>query len=184
MNGQKWSLKGRGIATLIGALLLAVLGLGGSSALADEPIVGYWQVTFKDASTGEVVLHVWEAWHSDRTEMQNVSANPIGGNVCQGVWVPLGQRTYGLNHPAFLFFVEGEFPFPSEDQEGQLESVSIDILARVAVDKSADTFAGTGIIKVIDGIDPLDPSASVLATQNLIITGKRVKVDVSQLPPA
>ena len=39
MNGQKWSLKGKRIASLIGALALAVLGLGAPSALADEPIV-------------------------------------------------------------------------------------------------------------------------------------------------
>jgi hypothetical protein len=184
MKEQKRSLKWRNVLALIAALALAGLGSGASTTFADEPIVGYWQVTFKDATSGEVALHVWEAWHSDRTEMQNVSANPIGGNVCQGVWIPLGQRTYGLNHPAFLFFVEGQFPFPNEDQEGQLQSVSIDILARVTVDKSGDTFTGTGIVKVIAGIDPLDPSASVLGTENLIITGKRVKVDVSQLPPA
>jgi len=184
MNGPKWSLKSTGVATLIAAIALALLGSGASCASAEEPIVGFWQVTFKDMTSGEVVLRVWEAWHSDQTEMQNVSANPIGGNVCQGAWVPLGQRTYGLNHPAFLFFVEGEFPFPSEDQEGQLESASIDILARVTVDKIGDTFAGTGIIKVIEGIDPLVLSDEVPATENLIITGKRVKVDLSQLPPA
>jgi hypothetical protein len=179
MNGQNRSLKDSGVAALIVAIVMAVLGLAASNASADEPIVGYWQVTYKDATTGDVILNVWEAWHSDRTEMQNVSANPISGNVCQGAWVPLGNRTFGLNHPAFTFLTE------PEDQEGQLNtSYSIDILGRVTVDKSGDTFAGPGIIKVIAGTDPLDPAAQVLFAENITMTGKRVKVDVSQLPPA
>ncbi len=186
MNGHKWVLKGRYMATVIAAFAMALLGLRGSRAFADEgekgsikePIVGFWQVTYKDATTGDVILHVWEAWHDDRTEMQNVSANPISGNVCQGTWVPLGHRTYGLNHPAYTFLTA------PEDQEGQLNTeFSIDILARVRVDKDADRFAGTGIIKAIAGIDPLDPTAPILGAENITITGKRVTVDVSQLPP-
>ena len=187
MNGRNWSFKGSGMAMLIAAVALAVFALGTSTVFADEgeegtvrePTVGFWQVTYKDATTGDVILHVWEAWHGDRTEMQNVSANPISGNVCQGAWVPLGRRTYGLNHPAYIFLTT------PEDQEGQLNpSYSIDILARVTVNKSGDKFTGTGIIKVIEGIDPLDPTAPVLGSENITMTGKRVTVDVSQLPPA
>ncbi|HJU09894.1 MAG TPA: hypothetical protein VJ728_03405 [Candidatus Binataceae bacterium] len=187
MNRQNQALKRRGVATLVAAVAVAVLGLGISSAgdnverhhQSNEPIVGFWQVTYKDATTKNVILNVWEAWHSDRTEMQNVSANPIGGNVCQGAWVPLGHRTYGLNHPAYIFLTE------PEGNEGQLNpEFSIDILARVTVDKDGSTLAGTGVIKAIAGTDPLDPTADVLSSQNLIITGKRVTVDVGQLPPA
>src|SRR5262249_23469778 len=116
MKKQSWSLKGRGLATLIAAVIVAVLGLRTSNAFADEPIVGYWQVTFKEGTSGDVIVNVWEAWHNDRTEMQNVSANPIGGNVCQGAWVPLEKRSYGLNHPFFAFNTE------PEDKEGQLNT--------------------------------------------------------------
>jgi hypothetical protein len=164
---------------LIAAVALAVLGLGASSASADEPIVGFWQVTFKDATTGEITSYVWDAWHSDRTETQNDNANTISGNVCQGAWVPLGQRTYGLTHPSFAFAVE------PEDQEGQfIDTFSCNILERVTVDNSGDNYAGPGLIKCVAGIDPLDPTAPVNFTEQITITGKRVKVDVSQLPAA
>lgn len=187
MKRQNWTLKDKAAAVLILAVAAALLGLRVSSASADEsdhhqhpnePIVGFWQVIYKDAITGDVILNVWEAWHSDRTEMQNVSANPIGGNVCQGAWVPLGHRTYGLNHPAYTFATT------PEAQEGQLNTYSIDILARVTVDKDGDTFTGTGVIKGLNGIDPLDPAAQVLFAEKITMSGRRVTVDVSQLPPA
>jgi len=90
----------------------------------------------------------------------------------------LGKRTFGLSHPAFNFLAG------PEDQEGQFDtSSSVLILERITVDKTGDTYAGSGILKVVGGIDPLDPTAPVLFTENLNITGKRVTVDVNQLPP-
>src|SRR5258708_2283847 len=139
MSVRNRSLKGRGVAMLIAAVALAVFGLGASSASADEPIVGFWQVTFKDATTGEIISYVWDAWHSDRTETQNDNANTISGNVCHGAWVPLGKRTYGLTHPSFAFAVE------PEDQEGQfIDTFSCNILERVTVDNGGDNYAGSG----------------------------------------
>jgi hypothetical protein len=165
------------MATLTAAVLAAMLGLGASRALANEPIVGFWQVTFKDATTGDIVSYVWDAWHNDRTETQNDSDNTIAGNVCQGTWIPLGNRTFGLTHPSFAFAVE------PEDQEGHfIDAFSCNILERVTVDKSGNNYAGPGLIKCVAGINPLDPTAQVNFTQNITITGKRVTVDVSQLP--
>jgi hypothetical protein len=178
MNEQNWRLRGRGVAAVIAAVALAVVGLGASGAVADEPIVGFWQATWKDATTGDVVLNVWDVWHSDRTETQNDSTNTIAGNVCQGAWVPLGKRTYGLTHPSFAFAVE------PEGQEGQfIDAFSCNILQRITVDKSGKNYAGPGLIKCVAGIDPLDPTAQVNFTESIAITAKRVTVDVSQLPP-
>src|SRR5689334_22289264 len=107
----------------------AVLGLGAPSASADdgsrhrhseEPIVGFWQVTFTDTDTKKVESYAWDAWHGDRTEVDNDTAHILSGNVCQGAWVPLGHRTFGLNHPAFIFAdpTHPEFGW-TEENEGQ-----------------------------------------------------------------
>jgi hypothetical protein len=193
MNGQNWSWKGRSVATLIAAVAVAVLGVGASIASADngdrhdnpgEPIVGFWQVTFTDKDTNKVTSYVWDAWHSDRTEVQNDSDNILLGNVCQGAWVPLGKRTYGLTHPAFIFAdpTHPEFGW-TEDNEGQFVSNSCVILERVTVDNSGNNYTGPGVIKCVAGADPLDPAATPLGPpENITISGKRVTVDVSQLP--
>ena len=90
MCGEK---KGIGLfksAGLLAAIAILMLPGWSSKASADEPIVGFWQVTWKDATTGDVVLNVWDVWHSDRTETQDDTTNTILSNVCQGAWVPLG----------------------------------------------------------------------------------------------
>jgi len=148
-----------------------------TSAAADEPIVGFWQVTWVDADTHDMVLKVWDVWHADGTETQNDSTPVLLGNVCQGAWVRLGHRTYGLTHPAFNFLGA------PEDQEGQPDpNTSALVLERVTVSKDANSFEGLGIYKTIAGTDPMEPSANVLSSERLIITGKRVQVDKSQLP--
>ena len=157
--------------------IVIALALTATGAAADEPIVGFWQVTWKDAVTQAVVLNVWDVWHADRTETQNDTTPILIGNVCQGAWIPLGKRTYGLTHPAFNFLSA------PEDQEGQPDSSSsVLILERVTVSKDGNSYQGPGILKTIAGMDPLDPHAAVLSSENIIITGKRVQVDQTQLP--
>jgi hypothetical protein len=182
MCGEK---KGIGLfksAGLLAAIAILMLPGWSSKASADEPIVGFWQATWKDAISGQVVNQVWDVWHSDRTETQNDTTNTILSNVCQGAWVSLGKRTFGLTHPGFNFLTSPPAP---EDQEGNLDtSSSILILERVTVDKNGNSFSGTGIIKTFAGTNPYDPNATVLGTENITITAKRVTVDVSQLPPS
>jgi hypothetical protein len=163
---------------LSGAIILTtIMTAAVNTARADEPIVGLWQVTWTDADTHEVVLKVWDVWHADRTETQNDTGPILIGNVCQGAWTKLGDRTYGLTHPAFNFLTA------PEDQEGQPDpNSSALILERVTVSKDGNSLQGTGIYKTIQGMDPLDPNATVLGSENLVITGKRVQVDKSQLP--
>jgi hypothetical protein len=63
-----WTLKGRGVAMLIAAVVMAVLGLRPSDAAAREdsegaerePIVGLWQVTFTDTATKDL-SYAWDA---------------------------------------------------------------------------------------------------------------------------
>jgi hypothetical protein len=166
-------------AGLLSAIAILVLPVWSSRALADEPIVGFWQVTWTDANTGAVVDNVWDVWHSDHTETQDDSSPVLFGNVCQGAWVSLGKRTFGLIHPSF------NFQTSPEDQEGLVDTTnSALILERVTVAKDGNTFKGTGIFKTIQGMNPLDPAAPVIATETLNIVGTQVTVDVSQLPPS
>jgi hypothetical protein len=167
------------------AMMFLGLGLSGcgesdaatTSASTDEPIVGLWQVTWKDADTQEVILKLWDVWHADRTETQNDTTPILIGNVCQGAWIPLGNRTYGLTHPSFNFLSA------AEDQEGQPDpDSSALILERVTVSSDGNSFQGPGIFKTIAGMDPLDPNAAVLSSEKITITGKRVQVDKTQLP--
>jgi hypothetical protein len=41
---------------------------------------------------------------------------------------------------------------------------------KVTVSKDGKTFAGSGIIKVLSGIDPFDPTATVLSTENISVS--------------
>ena len=157
-------------------ILTTIMMTAANTARADEPIVGLWQVTWTDADTHEVVAKVWDVWHADRTETQNDTGPILIGNVCQGAWEKLGDRTYGLTHPAFNFLT-------AEDHEGEPDpNSSALILERVTVSKDGNSLQGTGFYKTIQGMDPLDPNATVLGSENLTITGKRVQVDKSQLP--
>jgi hypothetical protein len=168
----------RTLGLLAAAIAISVLPVWSSRALAEEPIVGFWQVTWTDASSGAVVLNVWDVWHSDHTETQNDTTPILIGNVCQGAWISLGERTFGLSHPAFNFLAS------PEDQEGMVDTTSsVLVLERVTVAKDGKTFKGTGIIKTIQGMNPLDPAAPLIGTPEPIkIVGTRVTVDVSQLP--
>jgi hypothetical protein len=158
---------------IVVAFALLVLGAMSTAARADEPIVGMWQATWTDATTHAVVLNLWDVWHSDHTETQNDSGPVITGFVCQGAWILLGQRTYGLTHPAFNYV----------GSDGHLDTTSVTLIfEKVTVSKDGKTFAGSGIFKVLSGIDPFDPSASLISSENINITGKRVTVDPSQLP--
>jgi hypothetical protein len=175
----------KGISLFRSAGMLAVMAIlilpgWSSSASADQPIVGFWQITWTDAVTGAVILNGWDTWHSDQTETQDDNSPILFGNVCQGAWISLGERTFGLTHPSFFFFTS------PEGQEGQQDTtMSQVIFERVTVANNRKTFTGTGIIKNIQGINPLDPTAPVIGSPEKInIIGKRVTVDVSQLPPS
>ena len=162
------------------AAALTLTTMGSSRAWADEPIVGFWHAKWTDATTGAVVNDLWDAWHSDHTEMQNDIGPILGGFVCQGAWTSLGKRTYGLTHPVFNYLYPPSSP---EDQEGVEDTTSSTlVLEKVTVSKDGNSFQGTGFIKQISGTDAEDPKAKVLSTESIIISATRIIVDKSQLP--
>jgi hypothetical protein len=71
-------------ANLAPAIALLMLLAWSSRAWAHEPIVGFWQVTWTDATSGAVVLNVWDVWHSDHTETQDDTSPILFGNVWSG----------------------------------------------------------------------------------------------------
>jgi hypothetical protein len=168
---------GRSVVAALALEMLVLALCTASDAFAQEPIVGLWQATWTDASggasNGNVVANVWDVWHSDRTETQNDSGPVIAGFVCQGAWQPLGNRTYFLAHPSFDYL----------GTDGHLDTTSSAVIyERVTVSKDGNSLGGTGLVKVVSGIDPFDSSATVLFTQPINITAKRVIPDPSQLP--
>ena len=91
MNESNWSLRRRSLAALV-AVAMAVVGLGASGALADEPIVGLWQAT---ASYGDTPLwNVIMAWTSDGLEVEDYALPILEGHICYGHWIKLQGRTY------------------------------------------------------------------------------------------
>jgi hypothetical protein len=86
-------------------LVLAALAIGDEAATPHEPsIIGTWKEKWisegseglKDGSEFDAS---YSQWHSDGTEI-NVSGlrPPITGDVCVGVWIQTGPRTYQMNH--------------------------------------------------------------------------------------
>ena len=86
-------------------LVLATLTLGAEGAAQHEPsIVGTWKEKWISEGSqglpdGAEFDASYSQWHSDGTEI-NVSGlrPPLTGDVCLGVWIKTGVRTYQLNH--------------------------------------------------------------------------------------
>jgi len=98
-------------------------------------VVGLWQVTY--SSAGTVVDMAFETFHSDGTEMLNDTTPPAAGNVCFGVWIQEGARTYKLTHPSWVF-----------DNNGNLTGTAT--FQNTINMTSADTFTGTYTITYYD----------------------------------
>jgi hypothetical protein len=86
-------------------LVLAALAIDDEDATPHRPsIVGTWKEKWiSEGSSGLPDGAEFDAsysqWHSDGTEI-NVSGlrAPITGDVCLGVWIKTGARTYQMNH--------------------------------------------------------------------------------------
>jgi len=90
--------------------LAARFGNGGlpaqnNSTTAAKTIVGMWDV--KDYYQGQLVDEYFDTWHSDGNELFIDASNPIEDNVCQGIWMATGTRTYKLKHESWYFDTTG-----------------------------------------------------------------------------
>lgn len=102
-------------------------------------IVGLWKFEMISKSTpthrnpmpdGTLIDFGTAAWHGDGIEFQTSGIrNPSDGDVCQGVWQRVGERTYVLNHYA-LAWTNGTYTGP------------VNIRAQVTVDPSGNHYTG------------------------------------------
>jgi hypothetical protein len=146
-----------------------------------EPIVGLWRIIVTDDSEN-ILDRVISGWTSDGLEFDQDISPILTGYVCYGTWVKLGKNTYGLTHPFFTFQdpnVNGE---ASEATEGQWDGNSAYFDYRVTVDKTGKAFTGKTVLKVVQGPDPYDPSATVLFTSTANLAATKLEVDKSLLP--
>jgi hypothetical protein len=122
-----------------------------------ESIVGLWHVTVTES--GRVIIQSIEAFHSDGTETLNDTGAPSGGNVCLGVWIQSGPRTYKLKHPFWRW-----------DIAGNLIGSAV-IRAELTLGKHGDVFSGNATV------DILDLSGNVLVQVKQQVAGERITVD-------
>jgi hypothetical protein len=72
---------------------------------AKDSIVGLWHVVY---TAGDSIFGVsLKQWHSDGTEFENIAHSPTVGNICFGVWKPVGYHTVRLHHTGWLFSDQG-----------------------------------------------------------------------------
>jgi hypothetical protein len=89
--------------------------LAASTNAAHGTIVGLWHVTYT-TSDNQLFQESFDLWHSDGTEMESANVNPIGGNVCIGVWKQVGGEVH-LHHVGWAFDNAGNLvgPFTLDD---------------------------------------------------------------------
>ncbi|MFZ0688583.1 MAG: hypothetical protein WAM68_02055 [Acidobacteriaceae bacterium] len=136
-------------------------------ATSKEPsIVGTWkQYLISEGSQGipdgTEVDASYAQWHSDGTEMQvSGMRTPPSGEVCVGVWVKTGARTYRLNHFG-----------SSYDSTGQILIGPARLQAWVTLDAKGDSTSGTFTI------DQWDEAGNLLAHLQGKMRGTRVTMD-------
>jgi hypothetical protein len=148
---------------------------------ASEPIVGLWRITVTDDS-GNVIDVVISGWTSDGLEFDQDLSPILTGYVCYGTWVKLEHHTYGLTHPFFDYQDVNSNGEGSEATEGQSDGNSGYFDYKVTVDKDGDSFTGKEVVKVVQGLDPYDPTATVIFTGTYNLSATKIKVDKSLLP--
>jgi hypothetical protein len=130
----------------------------------DEPIVGLWQFVLNGGMDFGT-----QAWHADGTElMLSAARDPAAGDVCQGAWRKVGNRTYTLNHIA-MGWDAGYGPGKP--------LIRVHLHMVVKVDRSGKSFTGTvsGVacmetdlsqpfLESKDNCQPLPPDGSIVGT--------------------
>ena len=169
---------------------LALLGRP-NKAFADEPrepIVGGWEMTLSVGGT--IVDYIFEQFHSDGTEIENDITDVLSGNVCMGVWEKLHDGTYGVTHPSFNFYGYDIHPGgvlfqnpatpPSTGLAGQPDGTLTVLFFRLTVSKDGQTLSGKMNAESCSSLDFSTATCSSPSTFD--VSGKRIKVNTSQLP--
>ncbi len=83
--------------------MLAMAGGDGEDSWGahKDSIVGLWHTVY--TADKAVFNETLDEWHSDGTEFENAYLPPAAGNICFGVWKPVGERTVRLHHIGWTF---------------------------------------------------------------------------------
>lgn len=181
--------------TVIAGFLFPLMHCGGvadAQAAADPPanapIVGFWfiQLTAKGNTAestglpadfvppdGAVIDSGYSQWHSDGTEIDNSSREPVTGNFCLGVWENNGGLQYKLNHFAISWTFDGS----TETYQGPAN-----IRQDVTVSSDHNSFSGSFTIDQYNaGGNPLVHLTGDIVGQR--ITAGTSMADVLPTPP-
>jgi hypothetical protein len=147
-----------------------------------EPIIGLWQLS--TTYPNGFVDHVFTGWTRDGLEFDQDTASPIlTGYVCYGTFVKIDDRTYGLTHPFFNYQDVNSNGEGTEATEGDWDGTSGYFDYTITVSKDGKSFTGKEKFKIVQGPNPYDPNATVLAAGGGIsLSATKVRVDPSQLP--
>jgi len=153
-----------------------------------EPIVGGWEMMFSVGGT--TVDYIFEQFHSDGTEIENDITDVLSGNVCLGVWEKLSDGTYGVTHPSFNYFGYDTHPGdvlflnpatpPNTGLAGQSDGTLGVLFFRLTVSKDGQTLSGKVNYELCSPLDFFE--ATCTAPVTLDVSGKRITVNISQLP--
>jgi hypothetical protein len=101
----------------------------------DDPMLGFWYVTFTSDTPGVFFDWAFNQFHSDGTEMMN--SGSLGPSAfCMGVWKRTGHRQYTVNH----------FPIPYDTTTDPKNPVLIGIIQireKITLSGDHNSFTGT-----------------------------------------
>ena len=130
----------------------------------DDPIVGFWKVTFVAKGNagipdGTPIDAGYAQWHGDNTEILNSSRPPATSNFCLGVWKNVGRSHYKLNHFGLSSNLDGTMVGPANIRE------------EVTLGRGGSTYTGSFTI------DQFDVSGNLLAHITGQVAATRITVD-------
>jgi hypothetical protein len=105
---------------------------------SNDPIVGFWKVTFTAEGNGKEgppdntpIDSGFAQWHSDGTEIMNSGRPPQNGDFCLGVWEKTGRPRYKLNHFALGNIIDPANPTAIGPPGGPTQIVEDIILLQI-----------------------------------------------------
>lgn len=122
------------------------------------PVVGLW---FTNVTVGgQPFGQGFESFSAEGLEVLNDNGPPQAGNVCLGIWVPIGRNSVKVKHPSWNY-----------DNSGNVIGTVV-IRSQITLDNSGNTFKGTVTV------DIYDMNGNSVAPQiKGQIAGKRITVD-------
>jgi hypothetical protein len=120
-------------------------------------MVGLWYIEF--TANSAVIQTAYQLWNAGGTEVHNPNVDPRGGNVCLGVWKPVGHGVYKLTHRVWNYDTNGNF------------LGTINLSETVTLGKGGSTHSGSF------ALDFYDPSGNFLTEVDGTVTGNRIPVD-------